>query len=118
MGEGRGEIVSTRGIGGLYTGLGFKAVHLGGSGALMAAFIPFFAFIPFIPFPLIAFIPFIPFPFIAFIPSSAALRIAFAMLSEGGGTRVAACRALLCARLHASFLSQWRLAGFPNNVRV
>lgn len=37
------EIVAARGIKGLYTGLGFKAVHLGGSGALMAAFIPFFA---------------------------------------------------------------------------
>lgn len=37
------EIVAARGIGGLYTGIGFKALHLGGSGALMAAFIPVFS---------------------------------------------------------------------------
>lgn len=37
------EIVGKAGIRGLYSGLGFKAVHLGGSGALMAVFIPMFA---------------------------------------------------------------------------
>ena len=37
------EIVQKSGIRGLYSGLGFKAMHLGGSGALMAVFIPIFA---------------------------------------------------------------------------
>lgn len=37
------EIVKSAGFRGLYTGLAFKAVHLGGSGALMAVFIPAFA---------------------------------------------------------------------------
>jgi len=37
------EIVQSSGIRGLYSGLGFKAIHLGGSGALMAALIPVFA---------------------------------------------------------------------------
>eukprot|EP01038_Epipyxis_sp_PR26KG_P005142 gene5142-7162_t len=36
------EIIAARGIGGLYAGFGFKAIHLGGGGALMAFFIPFF----------------------------------------------------------------------------
>ena len=49
------------------------------------------------------FMPFMALPFfpplrIAF---RIALRIAFAMSTEGGGTRVAACRALLCAGLDA-----------------
>jgi len=37
------EIVAARGIGALYAGFGFKAMHLGGSGALMAMFVPIFA---------------------------------------------------------------------------
>lgn len=37
------EIVASSGYKGLYTGFGFKAMHLGGSGALMAMFIPMFA---------------------------------------------------------------------------
>lgn len=36
------EIVSQRGVYGLYAGFGFKALHLGGGGALMAFLIPFF----------------------------------------------------------------------------
>jgi hypothetical protein len=36
------DIVSSKGISGLYTGFAFKACHLGGGGALMAFFIPFF----------------------------------------------------------------------------
>ena len=37
------EIIALQGVKGLYTGLGFKAMHLGGSGALMAVLIPQFA---------------------------------------------------------------------------
>lgn len=37
------EIIASAGIRGLYSGIGFKALHLGGSGALMAAFVPIFA---------------------------------------------------------------------------
>eukprot|EP00512_Aurantiochytrium_limacinum_P002659 CAMPEP_0171498282 /NCGR_PEP_ID=MMETSP0958-20121227/7760_1 /TAXON_ID=87120 /ORGANISM="Aurantiochytrium limacinum, Strain ATCCMYA-1381" /LENGTH=338 /DNA_ID=CAMNT_0012032657 /DNA_START=9 /DNA_END=1025 /DNA_ORIENTATION=- len=37
------EIVAHSGIRGLYAGLGFKAMHLGGSGALMAVLVPFFS---------------------------------------------------------------------------
>jgi len=37
------EIVSARGLTALYSGFGFKAMHLGGSGALMAMFVPIFA---------------------------------------------------------------------------
>jgi solute carrier family 25 2-oxodicarboxylate transporter 21 len=37
------EIVKQRGLKGLYSGFSFKALHLGGSGALMAFFIPVFA---------------------------------------------------------------------------
>ena len=37
------EIVAQRGIGGLYSGIAFKALHLGGSGALMAMLIPMFS---------------------------------------------------------------------------
>jgi len=36
------EICKTRGFGGLYAGISFKALHLGGGGALMAFLIPFF----------------------------------------------------------------------------
>ena len=36
------EIVQQRGYGALYAGFGFKALHLGGGGALMAFLIPFF----------------------------------------------------------------------------
>eukprot|EP01041_Mallomonas_annulata_P010646 gene10646-22226_t len=36
------EIVNSRGAGALYAGFGFKAIHLGGGGALMAFFVPFF----------------------------------------------------------------------------
>eukprot|EP00596_Hydrurales_sp_CCMP1899_P001212 CAMPEP_0119036202 /NCGR_PEP_ID=MMETSP1177-20130426/3730_1 /TAXON_ID=2985 /ORGANISM="Ochromonas sp, Strain CCMP1899" /LENGTH=304 /DNA_ID=CAMNT_0006995647 /DNA_START=244 /DNA_END=1158 /DNA_ORIENTATION=+ len=36
------EIVKTRGFGGLYAGFKFKSLHLGGGGALMAFFLPFF----------------------------------------------------------------------------
>ena len=36
------EIVIARGAGGLYAGFKYKALHLGGGGALMAFFIPFF----------------------------------------------------------------------------
>mmetsp|Transcript_39300 Transcript_39300/g.40024 ORF Transcript_39300/g.40024 Transcript_39300/m.40024 type:complete len:352 (-) Transcript_39300:303-1358(-) len=36
------EIVSSRGMSSLYAGFGFKAIHLGGGGALMAFFVPFF----------------------------------------------------------------------------
>jgi len=36
------EIVASRGYGALYSGIGFKAIHLGGGGALMAFFVPFF----------------------------------------------------------------------------
>lgn len=35
-------ILASKGLGGLYTGFGFKALHLGGGGALMAFFVPFF----------------------------------------------------------------------------
>lgn len=37
------DIVRTSGLQGLYSGLGFKAMHLGGSGALMAVLIPKFS---------------------------------------------------------------------------
>jgi len=37
------EIVGARGLTALYAGFGFKAMHLGGSGALMAMFVPIFA---------------------------------------------------------------------------
>mmetsp|Transcript_21523 Transcript_21523/g.38029 ORF Transcript_21523/g.38029 Transcript_21523/m.38029 type:complete len:339 (-) Transcript_21523:43-1059(-) len=37
------EIVASSGVRGLYSGLGFKAMHLGGSGALMAVLIPVFS---------------------------------------------------------------------------
>ena len=37
-----GKIVSTNGVGALYMGFGFKALHLGGSGALLAMLIPYF----------------------------------------------------------------------------
>lgn len=37
-----GEIIASKGIGGLYMGFGFKAMHLGGSGALLATLIPLF----------------------------------------------------------------------------
>jgi Mitochondrial carrier protein len=36
------EIAKTRGAGALYAGFNFKALHLGGGGALMAFFLPFF----------------------------------------------------------------------------
>ncbi|EKX52218.1 hypothetical protein GUITHDRAFT_84771 [Guillardia theta CCMP2712] len=36
------KIVAANGIGGLYMGFGFKAMHLGGSGALLAMLIPWF----------------------------------------------------------------------------
>lgn len=36
------DIVNVRGYGGLYAGFGFKSCHLGGGGALMAFFLPFF----------------------------------------------------------------------------
>ena len=36
------EIVAAKGAGALYAGFNSKAVHLGGGGALMAFFIPFF----------------------------------------------------------------------------
>ena len=36
------EIVAARGVGALYAGISFKALHLGGGGALMAYLIPFF----------------------------------------------------------------------------
>ncbi len=45
-----GEIVQQRGIAGLYAGLGFKALHLGGSGALMAMLIPIFSDLMGIPY--------------------------------------------------------------------
>lgn len=41
MGTARG-IINDRGFAGLYAGFGSKAIHLGGGGALMAFFIPFF----------------------------------------------------------------------------
>lgn len=44
------EIVASSGIRGLYSGLGFKAMHLGGSGALMALFVPMFAGLMGIPY--------------------------------------------------------------------
>jgi len=37
-----GTVVAKNGIGGLYMGFGFKALHLGGSGALLGALIPLF----------------------------------------------------------------------------
>ena len=37
------EIIYRNGIQGLYSGIGLKALHLGGSGALMAIFIPIFS---------------------------------------------------------------------------
>lgn len=37
-----GQIMAKNGIGGLYMGFGFKALHLGGSGALLGALIPMF----------------------------------------------------------------------------
>lgn len=36
------EIVASNGVGGLYAGFKFKALHLGGGGALMAILIPFY----------------------------------------------------------------------------
>jgi len=36
------EILKSRGVGALYAGFGFKAVHLGGGGALMAFLLPLF----------------------------------------------------------------------------
>jgi hypothetical protein len=45
-----GEIVKNSGLKGLYAGFGFKALHLGGSGALMAGLIPFFANLVGIPY--------------------------------------------------------------------
>jgi hypothetical protein len=36
------EIIAARGVSALYMGLAFKSFHLGGSGALLAFFIPFF----------------------------------------------------------------------------
>ena len=42
VGVGR-EFVTGKGIASMYSGFSFKAVHLGGGGALMAFFIPFFA---------------------------------------------------------------------------
>jgi hypothetical protein len=36
------QIIKTKGIKGLYYGFGFKAMHLGGSGALLTVFIPMF----------------------------------------------------------------------------
>ena len=36
------EIYKSRGLGGLYAGIGFKSLHLGGGGALMAFLLPFF----------------------------------------------------------------------------
>ena len=36
------DIIRKRGVSALYAGFGSKAVHLGGGGALMAFFIPFF----------------------------------------------------------------------------
>jgi len=36
------EIISSKGVGALYSGFGFKALHLGGGGALMAFFVPTF----------------------------------------------------------------------------
>jgi solute carrier family 25 2-oxodicarboxylate transporter 21 len=36
------EIINARGLSGLYAGFQFKACHLGGGGALMAYFVPFF----------------------------------------------------------------------------
>jgi hypothetical protein len=36
------EIIAAKGFAGLYAGFGFKSFHLGGGGALMAFFIPFF----------------------------------------------------------------------------
>jgi len=36
------RIVASRGVGGLWAGFGIKAIHLGGSGALMAYFIPIY----------------------------------------------------------------------------
>lgn len=44
------EIIQSRGIKGLYAGFTFKALHLGGSGALMAFFVPFFAKLMGIPY--------------------------------------------------------------------
>lgn len=37
------DLIHRKGIRGIYPGFGFKAMHLGGSGALMAFFIPIFA---------------------------------------------------------------------------
>mmetsp|Transcript_2448 Transcript_2448/g.5885 ORF Transcript_2448/g.5885 Transcript_2448/m.5885 type:complete len:303 (+) Transcript_2448:40-948(+) len=36
------QIFKSKGLGGLYSGFGFKAIHLGGSGALLAMLIPMF----------------------------------------------------------------------------
>jgi len=36
------EVIKTKGIQGLYYGFGFKAIHLGGSGALLAWLVPLF----------------------------------------------------------------------------
>jgi hypothetical protein len=37
------KLLRAKGVRGLYPGFGFKAMHLGGSGALMATFIPIFS---------------------------------------------------------------------------
>ena len=37
------EIVAAKGFQGLYSGFGFKALHMGGSGAFVAMLIPFFS---------------------------------------------------------------------------
>jgi hypothetical protein len=48
------EIIKARGYGGLYAGFNFKAVHLGGGGALMAVFLPFFKKLFAVPAPAVA----------------------------------------------------------------
>lgn len=37
------DIVATKGAGSLYSGFGFKALHMGGSGAFVSMLIPVFA---------------------------------------------------------------------------
>ena len=44
------EIVKARGVGGLWAGFGFKALHLGGSGAIMAWAVPMFSKLMNIPY--------------------------------------------------------------------
>jgi hypothetical protein len=36
------RIIANKGVAGLWAGVGIKSLHLGGSGALMAFFIPFY----------------------------------------------------------------------------